>query len=209
MQTKVFTEMRDALPNDKLHEIAMNHVHSNKQTVRKDVAALYEDDSLDILIKDSDYEVRMIAASAGRIKDLNSVLKDASRQVKIEYIKNADLSCITQFLKYNKSDILSAIVDRKITHINKDILDRVIKDSKQSKPSLVSSDLISSLISYDNKFAEELYLNLDKRYYNLITNSARNIPLTNISEKLLNTIIRYSENKYSIEWAKRHLSSSK
>lgn len=209
MQTKVFTEMRDALPNDKLHEIAMKYVHSNKQTVRKDVAALYEDDSLDILIKDSDYEVRMIAASAGRIKDLNSVLKDASRQVKIEYIKNADLSCITQFLKYNKSDILSAIVDRKITHINKDILDRVIKDSKQSKPSLVSSDLISSLISYDNKFAEELYLNLDKRYYNLITNSARNIPLTNISEKLLNTIIRYSENKYSIEWAKRHLSSSK
>lgn len=209
MQTKVFLEMRDALSYENLHEIAMKYVHSNLQSVRKDVAALHEDDSLNILIKDPDYEVRMVAASAGRKQDLNTILKDSSRQVKIEYIKSADISCLDSFLKYDKPDILSAIVDRKDSRLNKEILDKVIKKSIQSKPSLLSSNLISSLIAYDHSIAEILYLNLDERYYNMITNSARNAPLANKSKKLLNTIIKYSNNEYSISWAKRYLNSSK
>lgn len=151
----------------------------------------------------------MVAASAGRKQDLNTILKDSSRQVKIEYIKSADISCLDSFLKYDKPDILSAIVDRKDSRLNKEILDKVIKKSIQSKPSLLSSNLISSLIAYDYSIAEILYLNLDERYYNMITNSARNAPLANKSKKLLNTIIKYSNNEYSISWAKRYLNSSK
>lgn len=209
MQTKVFIEMRDFLSHESLHEIAMKYVHSDLQSVRKDVAALHEDHSLNILILDPDYEVRMVAASAGRKRDLSAILKDSSRQVKIEYIKAADISCLDSFLKYNKPDILSAIVSREDSRLNKEILDRVIENSNQSKPTLLSYNLICSLITYDHLIAEVLYLNLDERYYNIITNSVRNVHLVSTSKELLNTLIKYSKNESSVAWAKRYLNSSK
>lgn len=197
MSNTIINEMAKMLTPEQRNKIAMEYARSPLAVERASIAYVRDDEALDLLIRDSDFEVRMCAASIGRPVDLNLVMKDKSKQVRSRYVANADMTDASKFINDKDSSVVVSLIERKDQKINSAILEKLIKGDKFQHENFIINALSRSS---DVKIVKTMYKMFPSK-----CGTISSAIMYEDSEELLELIIAFDTEQFRVDRAKKIL----